>query len=120
MLTSVFNFLQRVFHWDADDSVLTKILTVVFGLFGIVLMFILIGSSYGIGHNLLAQAHRAGHGGSETLFATLFFAGAAFWGWLNFSERIPFKVNDIVAIIILLILIILGVNANTGFFGHVY
>jgi hypothetical protein len=80
----------------------------------------LIVASYGVGHTYLAQAHKAGHGGSETLFATLFFAGAFFWGWINFTDRIPFKVNDMVAIIGLLILIILGVNANTGFFGHVY
>jgi hypothetical protein len=119
MFTSVFNFLDKIFQWDADQGLFAKILTVVFGLFGIALILILIGSSYGIGNNLIAQAHKAGHGGSETLFATLFFAGAAFWGWINFTDRIPFKVNDMVVIITLLVLIILGVNANTGFFGHV-
>jgi hypothetical protein len=120
MFTSVFNFLNGIFHWDADQKWPTRVLTVVCALFGIFCMLWLIVASYGVGHTYLAQAHKAGHGGSETLFATLFFAGAFFWGWINFTDRIPFKVNDMVAIIGLLILIILGVNANTGFFGHVY
>lgn len=120
MFTSVFNFLNKIFHWDANDSALTKVLTVVLAIFFLAIVVILIGSSYGIGHNLLAQAHKAGHGGSETIFATLFFGGAIFWGWLNFTDRTPFKVNDMIFIISLLLLIILGVNANTGFFGHVY
>lgn len=120
MLTSVFNFLSRLFHWDADQGPFEKILTVVLALFGITLIVILIGSSYGIGNNLLAQAHQKGHGFSETLFATLLYAGAAFWGWINFTDRIKFQVNDMVVIIGLMVLIILGVNANTGFFAHVY
>jgi hypothetical protein len=120
MFTSVFNFLNKIFHWDADQGIGTRILTVVLALFGIFCMLWLIVASYGVGNTLLAQAHKAGHGGSETLFATLLFAGAAFWGWINFTDRVPFKVNDIIFIISLLILIILGVNANTGFFGHVY
>lgn len=120
MLTSVFNFLSKIFHWDEDQGWFEKGLTVFLALFFVIIMFILIGSSYGIGHNQLALAHRAGHGGSETLFATLFYAGAALWGWLVFSDRVSFKVNDTIAIIGLLLLIILGVNANTGFFGHVY
>jgi hypothetical protein len=120
MFTSVFNFLNKFFHWDADQGIFSKVLTVILAVFFLVVMAILIGSSYGIGHNLLAKAHTAGHGGSETLFATLIFAGAAFWGWLNFTDRVPFKVNDMIFIISLLLLIILGVNANTGFFGHVY
>lgn len=120
MFTSVFNFLGKLFQWDSDASLLEKILTVVFALFGIFCMLWLIIASYGIGNTLLAQAHKAGHGFSETLFATLFYAGAAFWGWLNFSDRVPFKVNQMIFIISFLLLIILGVNANTGFFGHVY
>jgi hypothetical protein len=119
-MTSVFNFLGKLFQWDADQGLFSKILTVILALFGVGCLLVLIGASYGIGNTLLAQAHKAGHGGSETIFATLLFAGAAFWGWINFSDRISFKVNDLVVIIGLLILIILGVNANTGFFGHVY
>lgn len=119
MFTSVFNFLGKLFQWEKDATLFEKILTVVLALFGITLLLILIFTSYGIGNNFLAQAHRAGHGASETLFATLFFAGAAFWGWINFTDRITFKVNDMLVIIVLLLLIILGVNANTGFFGHV-
>lgn len=120
MFTSVFNFLNKIFHWDADQGIGAKILTIVFALFGIFCILWLVVASYGVGHTLLAQAHQAGHGGSETIFATLFFAGAAFWGWINFTDRIKFQVNDMVVIIVLLVLIILGVNANTGFFGHVY
>lgn len=119
-MTSVFNFLGKLFHWDEGQGLFEKIITVLLALFGLFCIGLLIVASYGVGHTLLAQAHQAGHGGSETFFATIFFAAAAFWGWLNFTDRIAFKVNDLVVIIGLLILIILGVNANTGFFGHVY
>jgi hypothetical protein len=119
-MTSVLNFLNSIFHWDADQGVFSKVLSVLLALFGIFCLGWLIVASYGIGNTLLAQAHTAGHGGSETFFATLFFAAAAFWGWINFTDRIPFKVNDMVWIIGVLVLIVLGVNANTGFFGHVY
>lgn len=114
------NFLQRLFHWDASQGLFEKILTIILALFGIVCVLWLIIASYGVGHTYLAKAHQAGHGGNEAFFATLLYAGAAFWAWLIFTDRVPFKVNEIVAIIGLLILIILGVNANTGFFGHVY
>src|SRR5690348_5873991 len=120
MLTSVIKFLQSVFHWDSDAKTSEKVLTVVFGLFGLFCIGWLIIASYGIGNTNLAQAHKAGHGGSETFFATIFFAGAAVWGWFNFTDRIKWKVNSTVAVIVLLILITLGVNANTGFFGHVF
>jgi hypothetical protein len=120
MFTSIFNFLNTLFRWDKNASLFEKILTVVLALFGIGLMLVLIGASYGIGNSLLAQAHEKANGVSASLFATLFFAAAGFWAWINFTDRIPFKVNDMLVIIVLLLLIVLGVNANTGFFAHVY
>lgn len=120
MFTSIFNFFDKLFHWDSDQGTFTKILSILLALFGLFCLGWLVIASYGIGHTQLAMAHKAGHGGSETLFATLFFAGAAFWGWLNFTDRVKFQVNQMLFIVSLLVLIILGVNANTGFFGHVY
>lgn len=120
MFTSVYNFLSKIFEWGKDAKTSEKVLTIVFGLFGLACIVWLILASYGIGHTNLAVAHQRGHGGNETFFATVFFAGAAVCGWLNFTDRIKWKVNPTVAVIILLVLIVFGVNANTGFFGHVY
>lgn len=112
-------FLRSVFHWDADASIVEKIITVLVPIGVAVLLLWLIIASYGIGHTDLARAHQLGHGGSETIFATILYAAAAFWAWWNWTDRIPFRVNDIVATLVLLALIILAVNANTGFFVHV-
>jgi hypothetical protein len=106
--------------WDADDSLFTKILSVVSVLFGVFCSLWLVVASYGIGNTKLAQAHAAGHGGSETIFATLIYAAAGFWIWINVTDRVPFRVSAVAFSIITLLLIILGVNANTGFFAHVY
>lgn len=111
---------DKYFRWDADDSLFTKILSVVSVLFGAFLLGWLIIASYGIGNSALAKAHEAGRGASETIFATLIYLGAAAWVYINVTDKIPFKVSATAFAIITLLLIVLGVNANTGFFAHIY
>lgn len=112
-------FLKSLFHFDDGASLFEKIMTIVVPCFAAFLIIWLILASYGVGNSALAKAHEAAHGGSASLWATVLFIGAAVWAWLNWTDRIAFRVNDIVATIILLVLIILAVNANTGFFAYV-
>lgn len=111
---------DKVFHWNADDSLFTQIISILSVAFGVVCLGWLIVASYGIGSTKLAQAHTAGHGGSETIFATIIYAAAAFWVWINVTDRVTFRVTALAFAIVTLLLIIIGVNANTGFFAHVY
>lgn len=113
-------FLQRVFHFDGDAGPVEKIITVLVPLFVGVLLVWLILASYGVGHSQLAQAHQNVKGGSASLWATVLFLAAAFWAWFNWTDRIPFRVNEVVATIVLLLLITLAINANTSFFRAVY
>lgn len=112
-------FLKSVFHFDEGASLFEKIITILVPCFVAFLVIWLILASYGVGNSALAKAHEAAHGGSASLWATVLFIGAGLWAWFNWTDRIPWKVNDIVATIILLALIILAVNANTGFFAYV-
>lgn len=116
----VMKFLQKLFHWDADQGPFEKGLTVLLAIFGIFCIVWLIVASYGVGNTYLAEAHKLGKGGSETLWATVLFVIAGVWAWAVFSDRVPFKINDIVAVISILILLILAVNANTGFFHYIH
>lgn len=113
-------FLQKLFHWDADQSPFEKGLTVVLALFGIFCILWLVVASYGVGNTYLAQAHKAAHGGSASIWATVLFIACGVWAWAVFSDRFPFKINDFVAIIGILILLVLAVNANTGFFAYIH
>lgn len=113
-------FLQRLFHWESTASAFEKVLTVLLALFGIFCILWLVVASYGVGNTYLAQAHRAAHGGSASLWATVLFIAAGVWAWAVFSDRVPFKINDVVAVIGILILLILAVNANTGFFAYIH
>lgn len=107
-------FLQSLFHWDADASVFEKALTVVLALFGIFCVTFLVLSSFGAFNNYVSQAaHEAGFGVKILGFVVL--AATVFWGWLNFSDRVPFKVNQMVFILSIVILLILIVNINCGF-----
>lgn len=113
-------FLQRLFHWEPTASAFEKILTVLLALFGIFCVLWLVVASYGVGNTFLAQAHQKANGGSASLWATVLFILCAVWAWAVFSDRVPFKVNETVAIIGILILLILAVNANTGFFAYIH
>lgn len=113
-------FLQRLFHWERKATVFEKAITVASALFGIFCVLWLIIASYGIGNTYLAQAHRAAHGGSASIWATVLFVLTAVWTRAVFSDRVRFKVNEIVAVIVILVLLVLGVNANTGFFAYVH
>lgn len=112
-------FLQSLFHFDRTAGAVERIMTVFVVFLVATLVIWLIVASYGVGNSNLAKAHQLAHGGSASFFATLIYLAAAFWAWFNWTDRIPFRVNDIVATIILLALIILAVNVNTGFFAYV-
>jgi hypothetical protein len=107
-------FLQSLFHWDADQGLFEKLLTVVLALFGITLIMVLVLSSYGVFDNYLSQSARAAGAGVK-LLGTVVLAGTVFWGYINFSEKVPFKVNDMAFIVSLLILLVLVININCGF-----
>lgn len=113
------NFLKNVFHFDSDAGPFEKAITVIVPVAVAILLGWLILASYGVGNSDLARAHEASRG-NASVWATVIFLIAGLWSWFNWTDRIPFKVNDVVATVILLVLIILGVNANTGFFTHVY
>lgn len=113
-------FLSKLFHFDSDAGPVEKAITVIVPIGAIILFTWLILASYGVGNTDLAKAHEAARGGHASFWATILYLAAGFWAWWNWTDRIPFKVNDIVATIILVVLIILGVNANTGFFTYVY
>lgn len=87
MFTSIFNFFDKLFHWDSDQGTFTKILSILLALFGLFCLGWLVIASYGIGHTQLAMAHKAGHGGSETLFATLFFCRSCILGMAKFHRQ---------------------------------
>lgn len=114
------NFLKSLFDVDSKASVFEVLVTLLaaFGSLGLFVWLFL--ASYGIGHTALAQAHQAVNGGSASFFASLLYLAAGFWAWFNWTDRIPFKINSVVATVILLVLIVLAVNANTGFFRAVY
>ena len=113
-------FLKSVFHFDSDAGPLEKIVTILVPCFVAFLLIWLILASYGVGHSALARAHQLlPHGGSASVIATILYGAAAFWAWFNWTDRIPWKVNDIVAGLILVVLVILAINANTNFFSQI-
>ena len=114
------NFLKNLFKFDSGAGTFEKVITVLVPVGAVVLLGWLILASYGVGNSDLARAHQTMKDpASGALWATIILAGAIFWAWWNWTDRVPFRVNDIVATLILLGLLILAINANTGFFAHV-
>lgn len=110
-------FLQRLFHWDADQSNFEKGLTVVLALFFIVVALWLMIASFGVGNSPIANDHRAG---GSTGLALLFFILCGVWTWAVFSDKVPFKVNEVVAIITMFLLFALAILFNVGFDAHTF
>jgi hypothetical protein len=104
------NFLKNLFKTDPGAGPMEKFVTYVVPIGVLILLSWLILASYGVGNSDLARA---------AIWATLLYAAAIFWAWWNWTDRIPFRVNDIVATLLILVLLVLAVNANTGFFAHV-
>ena len=112
------NFLQKVFGWSSDAKTSEKVFTVLASTVVIVVLLWLIIASYGIGNTDIAMVHKSlKHPGQAALIATLIYAGAFFWLWYNFTDMIPWKISYALAGIIFLLLISLGVAANTNFFN---
>jgi hypothetical protein len=110
-------FLQRLFHWDADQSAFEKGLTIVLALGFIFAVVFLIVVSYGVGHTDVANNHRAG---GSTGWATFFFIVSGVWTWGVFSDKVPFKVNETLSIILCLTFFALGLLFNVGWDAHTY
>lgn len=106
-------FLQSLFHWDSSASVFEKAMTVLSVLFGSTLVIYLLLASFGVGNSYVAQAAHEAKG--TKVLGFLLLAGTVFWAYINFSERIPFKVNGMAFILSLVVLLILIVNVNCGF-----
>lgn len=119
--TKVGGFLNSLFHFDEDAGFMEKFITVAVPVLAGIFFFWLIASSYGIFNNDISRAHeRTTHPGQAAIIATILFAGAAVWAWFNWTDRIKWRVNDVVATVILLVLIALGVLSNTGFYTTTY
>jgi drug/metabolite transporter (DMT)-like permease len=114
------NFLKNLFKTDPGAGPMEKFVTYVVPIGVLILLSWLILASYGVGNSDLARAHETVKDPtSAAIWATLLYAAAIFWAWWNWTDRIPFRVNDIVATLLILVLLVLAVNANTGFFAHV-
>lgn len=116
-LTSVQNFIRRALGQGDDVGTVGVIISALSLLFGAFLICWLLIASFGVGHTQLAEASK---GRGSSVLGILLLIVTVIWAWANFSERVPFKVSDMAFIISLLILIILIVNVNTGFFSKVY
>lgn len=117
VLTSVQNFIKKALGIDEGVGSFGVFLSAVLVLFGAGLLVFLLIASFGVGHTALAEASK---GRGSSVLGVLVLAITAAWAWLNFTDRIPFRVSTMAFIISLLILIILIVNINTGFFSKVY
>ena len=112
-------FVKSLFRFDPAASFMEKAVTVFVPLLAGSLLIWLIVASYGVGHSALAHSAQLARPNAR-IWGTLILLAAAFWAWWNWTDRIPFRVNDIVATIVLLLLIVLAINANTGFFAATY
>lgn len=108
--TSVQNFIRKALGLDQGVGAFGVILSGVLVLFGGVLILVLLGSSFGIGNAIFA--HDEKHG--SRVLGVLFLLIYIFWAWLNFSDRIPFKVSDMAFVFSLIIGLALIVLYNSG------
>lgn len=115
--TSVQNFIRKTLGLDSDVGPVGVIISALLVIFGACVLGYLLLASFGVGGSQLAEASR---GRGSSVLGLLLLAVTVFWAWLNFSDRVPFKVSDMAFILSLVILIILIVNVNTGFFSKVY
>lgn len=108
-------FLQRFFQWDADQGWFAKGVSVLTFLFFVVVAgyFGVLGS-FGVGNTYLAQNGRAAGAGWHVLGAILLVLTLV-WDYLNFSDRIRFRLKDGVFGVTFIALIALIILVNCGF-----
>lgn len=108
--TSVQNFIRRALGQGDDVGPGGVFLSAVLVLGGAALLIWLLLASFGVGNAFFASGPYHG----SRFVGVIWLLVLAFWAWINFSERIPFKVSDMAWILSLVIGIILLVLYNSG------
>src|SRR4051812_27737447 len=98
-------FLKSLFKFDADATTSQKVFTVL-PIFIAAFVFIwLFGSCFQVFHNNdIARAAATATGGQH-LLGGVFLILAAFWAWVNWTDRVPFRINEAAATILLCLLL---------------
>ena len=110
VFTSVSNAIRKALGLDAGVGPVGVVISALLCIFGAVLFFLLLFNSFGIGNAIFASGAYHGSRGVGIVFLCVL----AFWAWLNFSDRVPFKVSDMAFILSLVIGFILLILYNSG------
>lgn len=114
-------FFSDLFQVSPTASFMEKLVTYLAPIASIIGVLYLIVISYGVGNTEVAQSHKVlKNPGVAAFLATLCYLGAFLWFWYNWTDRIRFRVNPLAALLVAILLIILGVHANTNFFVPAY
>lgn len=112
-------FLQSLFKWDTGASAVEKFMTVAVVLLAGICLIILFGSCWGLFNNDISRAARTATSFDKIMGAVLLCA-AIFWAWWNWTDRVPFKINDTAATILLALLIVFSALFRVGFYAGSY
>jgi hypothetical protein len=108
-------FLKNLFHTDPDAGPAEKFITYFVPIFVFVVLAIAFLMCWEVlQFGFIYEAARLTGFGGKLLGTVLLFA-AAVWAWANETDRVPFRVNQLVATLLLVILIIFSLLAYTGF-----
>jgi hypothetical protein len=111
------NFLKNLFRHDPTAGPMEKFVTYFVPIVAFLLFFWLFGSAwqlFGAHANDISRAAHLAPKWSHVVGTILFFV-AIFWAWWNWTEKIPFRVNDTAATVTLLLLLIFSVAFYCGF-----
>jgi hypothetical protein len=112
------NYLQKIFHWDRNQSTFEKWLTVILALGIVVIGFVYFGviGSFGVGasYNDIAQ-HAREAGVWWKIPGTLVLLFSIWWDYILFSDHYKFKLNEDLRGPSILLLWILVICINCGF-----
>lgn len=113
------DFIKKLFAFTGATGTVGKVLTVVGGLLFLFVFFWLLTSAWGLWNNDISQAaHVAGAG--VKIVGWILFGAAIFWAWWNWSDSIPFRINETAATVILFVLFVLALLFWTGWYEGVY
>lgn len=107
-------FLKQLFHVDSDASPVERIATYAVPVGVLILLVWLFGSVAGIFHNDLT-AKAAAASAFEKIIGWVLFIVAIVWGWANASDRVPFRINQAAATLLLVVLLAVSVLFLIGF-----